>query len=86
MPDIDKVFSLLRDCGISDQEYLRAVKVWKLFEMKSLGKYHDLYLKTDVLLLCNVFEKFISVSLEYYCLDPCHYLKIICVKTDSVTT
>ena len=37
-----------------------------------IGEYHDLYLTTDVLLLCDVFEKFIKTCLEYYCLDLCH--------------
>ena len=41
--------------------------------MKSLGNYLDIYLKADVLLLADVFEKFISTCLQYYGLDPCHY-------------
>ena len=73
LPDINKFFSSLKHCGISDREYQRAVNVWKVFKIKDLGEYHDLHLKTDMLLLGDVFEKFINVSLEYYCLDPCHY-------------
>ena len=38
-----------------------------------MGEYHDLYLKTDVVLLCDVFEQFQNVCLEQYGLDPCHY-------------
>ena len=41
--------------------------------MKTLGEYHDLYVKTDVLLLCDVFDKCINNCLNYYGLDPCHY-------------
>ena len=72
LPDIDKFFSSLKDCDISDQEYQRT-DVWKVFKIKNLGEYHDLYLKCDILLLCDVFEKFIKTCSEYYCLDPCHY-------------
>ena len=73
LPDIDKFFSSLKDCRISEGEYQRACDVWKVFEIKSLRQYRDLYLKTDVLLLCDVFEKFISICLKDYGLDPCHY-------------
>ena len=44
-----------------------------MFGTKSLGDYHDLYLKTDVLLSTDVFEEFINTCLEYYGLDPCYY-------------
>ena len=37
-----------------------------------MGDYHDLHLKTDVLLLTDVFQKFINTCLEYYILDHCH--------------
>ena len=37
--------------------------------MKNMGYYHDLYWKTDVLLLADVFEKFINRSLEFYKVD-----------------
>ena len=67
-------YSSLRGECISDKDYLRAVNVWNIFDMKTVGDYLDLYLETDVILLAAVFEKFIGVCLEYNGLDPCYYL------------
>ena len=73
LPDKSKFFSSLKDSDINEKQYDRTVNVWKVFKMKNLGEYHDLYLKTDVLLLTDVFEKLIKTCLNYYSLDPCHY-------------
>ena len=44
-----------------------------MFTMNTMGDYHDLYLKADVFLLVDVFEKFTNTCLKYYGLYPCHY-------------
>ena len=73
LSDKDCFFNSLKDCGITDEEYSRGCNIWKVFDIKNVGEYHDLYLKTDVLLLCDVFAKFIGVCSKDYELDPCHY-------------
>ena len=41
--------------------------------MNTMGEYHDLYLKSDIPLLADVFENCRRTCLPYYKLDPCHY-------------
>ena len=48
------------DGHISNVDYLLCNKVWNEFNMKNMGDYHNHYLKKDVLLLADVFEKFIG--------------------------
>ena len=48
-------------------------KIWDVFGMKNMGDYPDHYLNKDVLLLADVFEKFIDTCLKLYGLYPCHY-------------
>ena len=73
LPPKQKCYSHLSNSIISDKEYEYAQSIWTHFNLNSLGDYHDLYLTTDVLLLCDVFENFRLLSLQTYQLDPCHY-------------
>ena len=72
LPDRYKIFSSLKDKCMSEKYYFHPINVWNVFKMNTMGDYHNLYLKTGVLLLA-IFEKFINTCLEYYGLDPCHY-------------
>ena len=48
-------------------------KIWDKFDIRDMGDYHDHYLKKDVLLLADIFEKFIDTCLKFYGLVPYHY-------------
>ena len=96
LPNKKEFFNDLNNTAISDSEYQHARKVWDSFKIKNLGEYHDLYLKTDVLLLVDVFENFRDKCLNIFGLDPCHYftspglswdaaLKKTKVKLDLIT-
>ena len=69
----DKFYSGLSNEGITDDNYLHAQQVWDTFGCTTLGDYHDLYLRTDVLLLADVFENFRRTAMATYKLDPAHY-------------
>ena len=58
---------------ITDADYMQAKRVCKDSEIKNLGEYHDLYLKTDTLLLA-VFENVSKACLKVYQLDPVKFL------------
>ena len=73
LPTKEAFYNRLRDENISDEDYLHAQLVFSTFNLRNLGEYHDLYLKSDVLLLADVFENFRSICLNYYELDPCHF-------------
>ena len=73
LPPISAFYSNLNISSISKEDYQHAQRVWKEFGIRNLGDYHDLYLRTDVVLLANVFEAFRDTCLKHYKLDPAHF-------------
>ena len=66
-------YNKLNDSDISDEDFDHAQKVWRTFDCKTLGDYSDLYCRTDVLLLADVFENFRKTCMQHYKLDPANY-------------
>ena len=64
---------MLIDKYISDKDYQHALNFGMNLKWKIWGEYHDLYLKTDVLLIADVFEIFRHICVKYFGLDLCHY-------------
>ncbi len=70
--------------GIKEDDYQHAKNVWNTFNIQNMGEYSDLYLKTDVMLLADVFETFRKLSLDVYKLDPCNYISLPSLAWDAL--
>ncbi|CAH3125737.1 unnamed protein product [Porites lobata] len=73
LPPKEEFYSKLNDEEITDDDYQHANNVLDSFNCETLRDYHNIYLKSDVLLLSDVFENFRKTCLKHYKLDPAHY-------------
>ena len=70
--DLNKFIMLLRK-GVYPYEYMDG---WNKFNLNNLGEYHDLYVRSDTLLLADIFENFRQSCLKNYELDPAHFVSL----------
>ena len=76
LPSKKYFYSNLNMENIDDIDYRHGNNIFKRFELKNLGEYHDLYFQSDTLLLADVFENFRNKCLEVFELDPPHFLSL----------
>ena len=74
LPEKEELYSHLNMEDITDADYAHAKRVCKDFEIKNLGEYHDLYVKSNTLLLADVFENFRNICINIYELDHAEFL------------
>jgi hypothetical protein len=74
LPPIEAFSSQLTRETRTPEEYEHALKVYERLKCEIFKDYHLAYLKTDVLLLADVFTRFRETCLDYYELDPANYL------------
>ena len=59
---------------ITDADYMYASRICQDFEIKNLGEYHHLDLKSETLILANFFQIFRKMCLKVYHLGPVKFL------------
>jgi hypothetical protein len=84
LPNIEDFYSYLnnKECKLVD--YNKAVNIWSKFQCSNLLDYHNLYLKTDVLLLADIWENFREVCYKNYNLDCEYYYTAPSLSFDSM--
>ena len=76
--------------NISETDYDHANNVFKKFNINNLDEYHDLYVRSDTLLLADIFENFRQSCLKNYELNPAHFVSLpglarqACLKKTNV--
>ena len=74
LPENKDFYGHLSIEDITDADFAHAKRVYKDFEIKNLGEYHDLYVYRDTLLLADVFENFRKMCIKICKLDPEKFL------------
>ena len=90
IPSKESFYSNLTLENIAEVDYKHAKNVFKTFELNNLGDHHDLYVRSDTLLLADVFENFRKACIKNYELDPAHFISLpglawqACLKKTNV--
>ena len=73
----ENFFSNLKIKCPDDEEIQRTIENIKIFDYKNGEELTNLYLKSDVILLADVFEKIIKISFEEYGISPLYCVNLL---------
>ena len=73
LPAKDRFYNKLNDSNINDKEYEISKNVWNVFKCNKFLDYHNIYLKSDVLLLSDIWSNFRKTCFKIYSLDCSYY-------------
>ena len=76
IPSKELFYSNLTLENISETNYAHVNNVFKKFNINNLGEYQDIYVRSDTLLLADIFENFRQSCLKNYELDPAHFVSL----------
>ena len=76
LPLIEWFYDKLNDEPLSEKDYERAKEIWSHFIINTMQKYHDHYLKSDVLFLADVMENFRNTVYSEHHLDCLHFITL----------
>ena len=76
LPSKKDFYSNLNTEYIDDIDYRHSNSMFKGFKLDNIGDYHDLYVKSDTLLLADVFENSRDINIRVYELDPTHFVSL----------
>ena len=86
----ESLYSSLTLENITEVDYIHAKNVFKTFKLNNLGDYRDVYVRSDTLLLADIFENFRNACLSNYEIDPAHFISLpglawqACLKKTNV--
>ena len=73
LPPRERFYNKLTDGNFTKKQYRHVQNVWNTFGCTTTRAYHNIYLKSDVLLLADAFAQFRATCMQNYGLDLVHY-------------
>jgi len=84
LPPREAFYNALTETEVSERDYAHAQRVWSEMNCRTFRDYMEIYVLADSVLLHDVFESFKDLCMDYYDLDPSHYMSLPAIGFDAM--